>query len=309
MGLGFEDRNNTKQELIKGNPVQKIPITVIIPVKNEEGNLPRCLERLGRFERVIVVDSGSEDKTVAIAEKNGAEIVHFRWNGLYPKKRNWVLINHAITTPWVFFLDADEVVNDVFCDEVKARTASDEYVGFWLKYRNYFMGRELKFGVAQKKLALFRVDAGMYERIEEDRWSSLDMEVHEHPILAGRVGAIETLIDHRDFRGIDRFIGRHQAYAKWEANRYMLLRSGAAQNTLTERQSVKYKYLPSRWYAFAYFFYSYVLKGGVLDGWPGFSYAFYKTWYFHTISNLIREYEEEKKENVNIRNNSLSTQS
>lgn len=272
--------------------MQKIPITVVVPVRNEEQNLPSCLERLGAFERVIVVDSDSTDNTAAVAAERGAEILNFRWDGLYPKKRNWVLLNHPIHTPWVLFLDADELIDDAFCEEVQIKTISDECSGYWIRYRNYFMGKELKFGVTQKKLALFRTGSGLYERIDEDRWSNLDMEVHEHPILSGRIGQIETLVDHRDFRGIDRFISRHHAYANWEASRYMLLRSQGSKANLTKRQSLKYKYLASHWYAFAYFCYTYLVKGGMFDGWPGFSYAFYKMWYFHTIRNIIVEHDK-----------------
>ena len=80
-----------------------IPVTVVVPVKNEARNLPRCLKRLERFEKVYVVDSGSDDATPEVAESHGAEVVQFKWNGRFPKKRNWFLDNHTLGTEWVLF--------------------------------------------------------------------------------------------------------------------------------------------------------------------------------------------------------------
>ena len=93
---------------------QKIPVTVVIPVKNEEMNLPACLAALERFHEVIVVDSGSTDRTREIAIEWGAKAVDFVWDGHFPKKRNWMLRSHKFETNWVMFLDADEVVDDAF---------------------------------------------------------------------------------------------------------------------------------------------------------------------------------------------------
>ena len=68
-----------------------LPITVVIPVKNEEKNIADCLETLRSFEDVIVVDSGSTDKTVKIVKENEIKLIEFNWDGKFPKKRNWVL--------------------------------------------------------------------------------------------------------------------------------------------------------------------------------------------------------------------------
>ena len=73
-----------------------IPISVVIPVKNEEKNLPRSLDLLTEFSEIIVVDSGSTDSTKEIAEKWGARFINFEWNGKFPKKRNWVLRNERL---------------------------------------------------------------------------------------------------------------------------------------------------------------------------------------------------------------------
>lgn len=266
-----------------------IPVTVVIPVKNEELNIGRCLSKLGKFEKIVVVDSNSTDSTREIAAGYGVELVNFSWNGRYPKKRNWILMNHEFATPWVLFLDADEIVSDEFCDEVARTLENTQFEGFWLNYTNYFFGKSLRFGVPQRKLALFRVGSAYYERIDEDRWSKLDMEVHEHPILKSQAGEIKSKIDHRDFRGIEKFIDRHQDYAKWEAKRHASVDWAKDTGHLTDRQRFKYKNIERWWYPFFYFAYSYFVRLGIFDGSAGFAYAFYKTWYFFMIRNLIAE--------------------
>lgn len=261
-----------------------LPVTVLIPVKNEECNLPACLARLDGFEDIVVVDSQSADDTVRLAEEGGARVVQFCWNGRYPKKRNWALQTLEFNTPWVLFLDADELVTPEFKDELKRALADTDRVGFWLRYENAFLGGVLKHGVEQRKLALIRVGAGFYERIEDDRWSSLDMEVHEHPVLDGQVGEIRAQIEHRDDRGLHHYIARHNDYSSWEARRFLALRNDPATwSTLTLRQRLKYSCLSHWWFSLAYFVGTYLVKRGFLDGWPGLVHATLKMHYFFQV--------------------------
>lgn len=267
-----------------------LPVTVVLPVKNEETNLARCLERLNRFAEVVVIDSASNDATPAIAEKFGARVVHFVWNGQYPKKRNWFLINTPPDQPWVLFLDADEFIDDAFCDALAMAINYTPHTAFWINYTNIFLGGELNHGLMQRKLALFRVGAGLYEKIDEQGWSKLDMEVHEHPIIHGSIGEISAKIEHRDFKGLSKFIEKHLDYALWEAKRFVKLdQTPQARARFTGRQKFKYMNLDKWWYPVFYWAYTYVVKAGFLDGAPGFHYAFYKAWYFHTIRLIILE--------------------
>lgn len=266
-----------------------LPVTVVLPIRNEEKNLSDCLLRLGRFAEVIVVDSQSTDRSADIARRFNASFVQFKWDGNYPKKRNWVLLNHKLANPWVLFLDADEFVDDRFCNEVAAKILAGAHSGFWLNYTNYFLGRQLRYGVPQRKLALFRVGSGLYERIDERRWSDLDMEVHEHPIIDGKVGEITAPIEHNDRSGLAVFIDRHRNYAMWESQRFLRLAEGGGQEKLTPRQRTKYANLTRWWFPWAYFLYAYFARLGFLDGRAGFSYAFYKLWYFETVRLLINQ--------------------
>jgi glycosyltransferase involved in cell wall biosynthesis len=75
----------------------KIPVSVLIPAKNEESNLPACLSSVARANEIFVVDSQSEDRSVEIAESHGAKVVQFHFNGRWPKKKNWALENLPFT--------------------------------------------------------------------------------------------------------------------------------------------------------------------------------------------------------------------
>jgi len=165
----------------------KIPITVIIPTKNEELNLTKCLSNLSNFNQVIVIDSESIDQTPEIVKKFDVEYYIFTWNGKFPKKRNWALRNINILNEWVLFLDADEHLTKEFISEISEKIKDTKINGYWITYQNHFIGKKLIHGDTMKKLAFFKKGKGEYEKIEEDSWSHLDMEVHEHPIIEGKI--------------------------------------------------------------------------------------------------------------------------
>lgn len=273
-----------------GSAANPLPVTVVVPVRNEAMNLPLCLARLGPFAEVVVVDSQSTDGTREIATSFGARLIDFDWNGRFPKKRSWVLLNHAFTTPWVLFLDADELVTEEFVTTLRQLLPAPNHDGFWLRYNNHFMGRQLRYGVPQRKLALFRVGVGTYEQIDEIRWSDLDMEVHEHPVLEGSIGVIRAPLEHKDDRGLEHFITRHNSYSSWEAKRFLRIEADGDEVTkLTVRQKVKYRALTRWWFAPAYFMLTYVLRLGFLDGEEGYVYAWMKAAYFSQVRAKIIE--------------------
>ncbi|MBT7446254.1 MAG: glycosyltransferase, partial [Tateyamaria sp.] len=82
-------------------------VTVIIATKNEEQNLRNCLESVRWADQVIVVDSGSTDRTREIAEESGAHFHVFKYEGGWPKKRNWAINSGLAKHPWILILDAD----------------------------------------------------------------------------------------------------------------------------------------------------------------------------------------------------------
>ncbi|OXA89021.1 hypothetical protein B0A66_14630 [Flavobacterium hercynium] len=273
-----------------------MPISVIVSVKNEALNLPSCLDKLKRFTQIIVVDSGSTDETVTIASGMGAEVLQFQWNGKFPKKRNWAMQNAKILNEWILFLDADEFVTDEFIDEIAFKTQDDSYSGFTIQFENYFMGKKMRYGYGFKKSALFKKSKGAYEKVEEDLWSHLDMEVHEHPIIEGKVGVIKSKVVHKDFKNLEHYIAKHNAYSTWEAQRYLQLKQ-TKNAFLSVNQKIKYGLLNTGLLPAVYFLGVYFLKLGFLDGKQGFYLARFKSHYFFQIQTKVDSF----KNNIELK--------
>ena len=269
----------------------RLDLTIAIPTKNDAASLITCLTAIGTdfCKKIVVVDSASEDETAQIVAEHGASLVSFTWDGKFPKKRNWFLRNHRPDTTWVMFLDADEILTENFKAELNAKLPTSTANGFWLRYSIYFMGRELKHGYPLKKLALFRVGTGEYERIDEDHWSNLDMEIHEHPIIDGEIGEIKSRIDHRDFRDVHHYIAKHNEYSSWEAKRYLARRNNSSSQKLTLKQRIKYSLVNSPFAGVVYFFGAYLFMGGFLDGARGLAFAILKSSYFTQVYCKIQE--------------------
>jgi glycosyltransferase involved in cell wall biosynthesis len=269
-----------------------LDLTIAIPVKNEEKNLSDCLVAIGNdfAKKIVVVDSGSTDNTKQIATSFGAQVIDFKWDGKFPKKRNWLLRKHTPATKWILFLDADEYLTPEVKKEITQKLNVEEKDGYWLNYTIYFMEKPLRWGYPLKKLALFKVGAGEYEKIEEKFWSGLDMEVHEHPVINGSTGVIRSRIDHRDFRGMTHYITKHNDYSDWEARRILQdIKSKKNNNNLTWKQKFKYKVIQSPFAGVIYFIGSYIFMGGFLDGAKGLTFAILKMAYFTQIYGKIKE--------------------
>jgi glycosyltransferase involved in cell wall biosynthesis len=269
-----------------------LDLTIAIPVRNEEKNLPGCLDAIGKdfAQKIVVIDSGSTDRTKEISIEYKTEILDFVWDGKFPKKRNWFLKNHTPTTKWILFLDADEYITEDFKKELREKLNAEDKVGYWLRYTIYFMGKKLKGGYPLKKLALFRVGAGEYEQIDEEKWSRLDMEVHEHPILKGEKGHIKSKIDHKDFRDIGHYVNKHNEYAAWEAERFIKAsQNDGLTDKWTFKQRMKYRLMRSVWIGPVFLFCSFFLLGGFKDGVRGLVFAILKMSYFTQVYCKIQE--------------------
>lgn len=271
---------------------EPLDLTIAIPARNEEQNLKLCIESIGTdFARhIVIIDSQSTDATSQIASSYDVEVINFAWNGMFPKKRNWYLRNHTPATKWVLFLDADECLTPAFKTEVRKKIMDNQVTGYWLSYSVFFMGAVMKGGYPLRKLALFQVGKGEYEQINEERWSKLDMEIHEHPVLSGRTGVIQSKIDHRDYRGVSHYITKHNEYSDWEARRYSrIIADELLVRNWTWKQKIKYKLMGSIFLGPAYFLGSLIFLGGFRDGSRGFTFAILKMSYFTQIYCKLKE--------------------
>ena len=127
-------------------PARKLPVSVIIPVRNEAKNLPRCLQALREVGEVYVIDSQSTDNTVEIARSQGAQVIQFHYQGGWPKKRQWAMNTLPLAYEWILLLDADEVLTPELAEEIREAIQNPAVDGYSILLRIWFLGRVLRHG-------------------------------------------------------------------------------------------------------------------------------------------------------------------
>jgi glycosyltransferase involved in cell wall biosynthesis len=211
----------------------KVPLSVIIPVKNEEANIGACIDSVAWADQIFVVDSRSSDATCEIAAAKGARVVQFAFTGGWPKKKNWALENLPFAHDWVLLLDADERVPAALAGEISSHRRDPKGCdGFYMNRRMLFLGRWIRHcgWYPSWNLRFFRHSKGRFERLTTaDPGDTGDVEVHEHVILDGRPGYLEHDLLHEDFKNISHFIDRHNRYSTWEAAVYREFRRGRSE--------------------------------------------------------------------------------
>ncbi|NJK28083.1 MAG: glycosyltransferase family 2 protein [Coleofasciculaceae cyanobacterium SM2_3_26] len=264
----------------------KIPVSVLIPAKNEEANLPACLESVARADEIFVVDSQSSDRSVEICEAFGAEVMQFHFNGFWPKKKNWSLDNLPFRNDWVLIVDCDERIPNELWDEIAEAIQNPNFNGYYINRRVFFLGKWIRHGgkYPDWNLRLFRHAKGRYENLRtEGVRNTGDNEVHEHVVLPGEVGYLKNDMLHEDFRDIYHWIERHNRYSNWEARVYYNILTGK-----DESQSIgaklfgdavqRKRFLKKIWVRLPFkpalrFFLFYFLQLGFLDGKAGYIYG------------------------------------
>ncbi len=259
----------------------KVPVSILVPIKNEEANLPRCLGALQWADEIFVVDSMSTDGSIGIAEKLGAQVVQFQFNGTWPKKKNWALENLPFRNEWVFIVDADEVLPSSTEDEVRRITGPDaaDVAGYWINRRFMFMGKWLRHAYYPNwNLRLFRHRLGRYEKLTGMDTASGDNEVHEHVVVQGQTRHMQSEMDHYAFPSIEVFVEKHNRYSNWEARvalqKHEEQPTGQLQQTrvkLRRRIKTLAKKMPFR--PLLRFLYVYIWQRGFLDGKEGYYFA------------------------------------
>lgn len=266
----------------------KVPVSILIPIKNEAANLPRCLASVAWADQIIVVDSQSTDGSINICHHAGAEVVQFFFNGTWPKKKNWALENVPFRNAWVFIFDADEVLPPSAEEEFATLIAQDGRgnQGYWINRRLMFMGAWLKHAYYPNwNLRLFRHHLGRFEHLVHGQTDSGDNEVHEHVLFQGRTGHLRSVMDHYAFPSVSVFVEKHNRYSNWEAllNLENALAShdpAVLQNPHIRRRRRLRRFaarLPFR--PTLRFLYVYLVQGAVLDGRRGYYFARLQAFY------------------------------
>ena len=261
------------------NQEKKLPLSLLIPCKNEEANIERCLKSVDWIEEKFVIDSQSTDRTIEIAELLGAKVVQFDYKGGWPKKKNWALENLPFSHEWVLILDADECLPPEAEEEITGIVSNpnEKHSGYWINRRYFFLGKPLKHAYFPNwNLRLFKHKQGRYEKITELSTDSGDHEIHEHVVVKGTTGKLKSIMDHHAFPTIDSFVEKHNRYSNWEA---VVESSVKDDESALQHDAVKgkrrlrriFRKLPFR--PTLRFIYVYLWQGGILDGWAGYVFA------------------------------------
>jgi glycosyltransferase involved in cell wall biosynthesis len=280
----------------------KIPVSVLIPAKNEQANLPACLTSLQVADEIFVVDSQSTDRSIEIAESYGAKVVQFKFNGSWPKKKNWSLENLPFRNEWVLIVDCDERITPESWAEIAELIKKDECNGYYINRRVFFLGKWIRHGgkYPDWNLRLFKHQKGRYENLStEDIPNTGDNEVHEHVILEGKVGYLKHDMLHEDFRDLYHWLERHNRYSNWEARVYLNLltgkdKSGTIGANLFGDAVQRKRFLKTVWVRLPFkpllrFILFYIIQSGFLDGKAGYIYGRLLSQYEYQIGVKLYE--------------------
>lgn len=269
-------------------------ISVIILTKNEELDLPACLEAIQWVDDIHILDSGSTDKTVTIAEEYGAAIYTNPFKS-FGQQRNFALDTIPVQHDWILFLDADEIVTEPLKNSIiKAINQADQEVaGFYLCWKMMLEGKWLKrcdnfpkwqFRLMRKGRARF-TDFGHGQKETQ---------------VIGRIEYInEPYIHHGFSKGWHHWIDRHNRYSSQEAVS-RLTNCPPLKNVMARHASVRNPALKS-WlsrvpgWPFLRFVQAYILKLGFLEGTPGFIYCINMAYYEFLIQIKMREISTSQK--------------
>ena len=161
-------------------------LTVVILTKNEEKTIQKVIVNAQKCtDEVLIVDSGSTDKTVKFAESAGAQVVYRAWDNDFSAQRNFAL--QYIKTDWVLYLDADEFLDDTLIDSIRVALEKNEDKQYSMLRRIHAFGFEYKHGI-------FKPDevARMF-KIDNVHWEN---KVHERPVCNAPKECLRGYIEH-----------------------------------------------------------------------------------------------------------------
>lgn len=257
-----------------------VPLSVVILTKNEEKNIQSCLESCKWADEVVVVDSGSIDRTIEIAKKMGASVYSQKWLG-YGKQKNFAV--SKATHDWVFSLDADERISEELKEEILTTLENPTKTAYRVPRKNIILGKFLKHGgnYPDYQTRLFNRKQAKFD----------DAPVHEHVITKGSIGTLKNPLIHINVVNLEeRF-------------------STINERTMLEvdKQKHTFNYLNFLMRPLLRFIYHYFVKLGFLEGTHGLYYSYERAMYeFQRQAKLweaqLKQKTQESTNNSCIRN-------
>lgn len=255
---------------------QRLPISVAVVTLNEEQNLRRCLESVASLaSQIVVLDSGSTDRTWEVARKFGAAFEYSEWNGFATQKNKLAAL---CTQPWVLFLDADEALSPELADSIRKLFANGQppLGGYCVNRRTFYLGDWIWHAwYPEWLLRLIRK--------EQAHWTGLE----PHAYLESKIptGRLEGDLLHYSFCDLHDHLQRTIKYARIMATSY---------HAIGKRFSAAQLFI-SPWLAF---FKHLVLRRGWRDGWRGWLISFSKWLDVFAKYAFLLELEQKNKKTI-----------
>lgn len=271
----------------------RAPICLVVLTFNSEESLRLVVEScLPLGARVVVVDSGSTDGTLAIAASLGAEVLQHPFEN-YARQRNWAQEAIGATEGWYLHLDADEVLSPELCRSLLAvlESPAPEFDGYLMKRVPFFMGRKIRHGVIGSTfhLRLYRVGKGRCE----------DRLYDQHYVLDSPAGRVAGDLLDLQITTVEKWTAAHNRWSTAEAEEAWTRNmspeaqeeTGTLSASLRGDMRMRKRWLKNKvWYRmplllrpFLFFFYSYVLRLGFLDGRVGLAYHVLQAFWFRFL--------------------------
>ncbi len=245
-------------------------LSVILITRNEEEDIEDCLRSVaGIAGEIVVVDSGSTNRTLEICRRYTNKIFPKEWSG-YGAHKQYAL--EQAKGPWILNIDADERVSEQLRDELKALLASSNgsFNGFEIPFRHFFLSKLLRFGASrgEKHIRLFKKEESSYG----------PESVHEGINVRPPIGRLKGGIDHFSYRDIDEYLKKCNHYT-----------SMIAQEKFSAGERFHFWHHLRLPYEFAV---RYGLKLGFLDGEAGLTYALLSSYYVWLKFMKLRDLEK-----------------
>lgn len=244
-------------------------LTAVILAKNEENNIKKAMESVNFCNEIILIDDNSTDNTIGIAKKYKTRVLKRALNNNFAAQRNFGL--EKSRGDWILFIDADEQVTPDLRNEIQQVIENGGLYSYYIKRRDYFWGRELRFGEVSRAR-----NKGFIRLIKKNS-GTWDSPVHEAFKTTLPTGRLRNYLEHYPHQTIKEFLQ--------DINFYSTLR---AKELLKTRKSIGL--LETIFYPLIKFKVNYFLKLGFLDGPAGFVYAFMMSFHSFLVRAKLYQY-------------------
>lgn len=244
-------------------------ISGVILTKNEEKTIERTIKSVKFCNEILVIDDFSSDSTVSKAEKLGAKVYKHNLNGDFAAQRNFAMSKAA--NDWILFVDADEIITKELADEILRIRNYELVEAFFIRRRDFFWGRELKYGETRKVRTL-----GLIRLIRKgsSKWFG---KVHEVFITPGKTERLNGFIDHYPHPSLADFLEKINLYSSLRAKELVW-------------QGKNPSLLETIFFPLGKFILNYFINLGFLDGPAGFAYAFLMSFHSFLVRAKLYQY-------------------